>query len=134
VFQPGIGTTPAAPTHDEAAQAPDDALYFQRCRWCGTTMFNRLLCRVCASTDLEVMRSEGVGVIHRSIILRRDSSAARSLSLIDMAEGFSVRCRVIGPPKAVHEGARVKLARGIGPGSAELLFQLCDGAYGGITH
>lgn len=132
MFQPGIGTTPEAPTHDEA-QAPDEELYFQRCRWCGTTMFNRLLCHVCASTDLEVMRSKGVGVIHRSTVLRRNSSAARSLSLIDMAEGFSVRCRVIGPPKAVHAGVRVKLATGIGPGSAEILFQLCDGAYGGIT-
>lgn len=132
MFQPGIGTTPEAAT-DEEAQAPDEALYFQRCRWCGTAMFNRLLCHVCASTDLEVMRSKGVGVVHRSTVLRRNSSAARSLSLIDMAEGFSVRCRVIGPPKAVHAGARVVLAKGIGTGSAEILFQLCDGAYGGVT-
>jgi uncharacterized protein len=117
---------------DEAAE--DDGLYFQRCRWCGTTMFNRLLCHICASTDFEVERSEGVGVVHRSTVVHRNTTAARNLSLIDLPEGFSVKCRVIGPPEAVRVGDRVQLAEAAGPAAGqEIVFRLCGGTSGAGT-
>jgi uncharacterized OB-fold protein len=116
-----------------AAEAAErGGLYFQRCRWCHTVMFQRLLCPICASTDLDLELSEGTGTVHRSTVIHRNTSAARTMSLIDMAEGFTVHCRVIGPPDAVRTGARVRLARDVDPArpDQELVFQLCDNPYG----
>jgi uncharacterized OB-fold protein len=107
-------------------------LVYQRCRWCRTAVFQRALCPVCASTDLDEERSAGHGTVTRSTVVHRNTSAVHNLSLIDMAEGFSVRCRVIGaPPDAVRPGARVKLATAVDPNRPELVFQLCDSPYGG---
>jgi hypothetical protein len=96
-------------------------LYFQRCRWCGTAMYQRLLCTGCGSTDLEAERSAGEGVlcVHRNVTAGADHWPVR------MAEGFVVRCRVLGTRDAVRPGVRVRLAGGPASG-AEPVVEPCD--------
>jgi hypothetical protein len=132
----GLATDVLNTVHDRSTAFPrraekhDDALYFQRCRWCGTTMFRRLLCPVCASTDLESERSEGKGVIFRSSVLNRNTPEARTVAVVQMAEGFTVRSRVLGPSLSVRPGARVRLAPTNDPERREIVFQVCDDLYG----
>src|SRR5690606_40590454 len=85
-------------------------MLFQRCTWCGTAMYHRLLCPVCQGSDLRTERSEGVGTVRHSTVLHRNTPAARNVSLIEMAEGFVVRGRVMGPPIGIHSGDRVRLS------------------------
>ncbi|MBA4865673.1 OB-fold domain-containing protein [Streptomyces sp. PSKA54] len=106
-----------------------DGLCFQRCEWCGTPSFHRLLCPVCASSDLRTEHSEGRGVVRRTTVLHRGTLSARNESLIEMAEGFTVRGRVLGPPAAIHPGDRVQLSRAEDPVRREPLFQLMDEPY-----
>lgn len=102
--------------HDESV---DGRLLVQRCRWCGNTAFQRLLCPTCASTDLDEVRSDGTGVIVR--VMRDDAS------LVDLSEGFSVRGRVVGAlPMHVRSGARVRVARTPGADADGLVFELCE--------
>ncbi|MFF9915778.1 hypothetical protein [Streptomyces sp. NPDC013457] len=90
------------------AEESDDAeLYYQLCRWCHTTTFQRLLCPTCGSTDLAPERSEGEGVIS---VRRGVAAADNDLWPVHMTEGFVVRCRVDGPPHAVRPGVRVRLS------------------------
>lgn len=101
--------------HDESV---DGGLLVQRCRWCGNTAFQRLLCPTCASTDLDEVRSDGTGVIVRSM---------RDMSLVDLTEGFSVRGRIVGAsPMQVRSGARVRVARTPEADANELVFELCE--------
>lgn len=101
--------------HDESV---DGGLLVQRCRWCGNTAFQRLLCPTCASTELDEVRSDGTGVIVR---LMRDAS------LVDLSEGFSVRGRIVGAlPMHVRSGARVRVARTAVADAGELVFELCE--------
>ncbi|MEU6603209.1 Zn-ribbon domain-containing OB-fold protein [Streptomyces flaveolus] len=104
-------------------------LYFQRCRWCQTAVFRRLLCPACASTDLAWERSGGIGVISHVVIAGRSTRRPRALAMINMREGFSLRSRIFGaPPHTVRVGALVRLATDIQLDSQELLFRLCDSA------
>ncbi|MFE4593193.1 Zn-ribbon domain-containing OB-fold protein [Streptomyces laurentii] len=105
--------------------ADESELYFQRCRWCHTIAFQRLLCPTCGSTDLAPELSTGEGVIS----VRRGVSAAQSdLWPVHMAEGFVVRCRVDGPPHAVRPGVRVRLAQDpVVPGRRPVV-RLCEEA------
>ncbi|NBM16971.1 Zn-ribbon domain-containing OB-fold protein [Streptomyces sp. GC420] len=117
---------------EHAADAPAlEGLRFQRCRWCGTATFNRLLCPVCSSSDLRTEISEGKGVVRRSTVLHRNTPSARNESLIEMAEGFTVRGRVLGAPAAVRPGDRVHLSSAEDPVRREPVFQLTDGPYRG---
>lgn len=101
--------------HDESV---DGGLLVQRCRWCGNTSFQRLLCPTCASTELDEVRSDGTGVIVRSM---------RDTSLVDLSDGFSVRGRIVGAsPTQVRSGARVRLARSADDEAGGLLFELCE--------
>lgn len=125
MFHTGSGfrngtTTTAVRTEESAADAE---LYFQRCRWCQSTAFQRLLCPTCGSTDLAPERSEGEGVIS----VRRGFTAAQAdLWPVHMTEGFVVRCRVDGPLHAVRPGVRVRLAaRAASPGG-EPVVRLCE--------
>ena len=34
-----------------------EAMLYQRCTWCGTAMYHRLLCPVCQGSDLRTERS-----------------------------------------------------------------------------
>ncbi|CAL9342235.1 hypothetical protein SUDANB6_00293 [Streptomyces sp. enrichment culture] len=109
--------------------APDtEALVFQRCTWCGTAMYHRLLCPVCRGSDLRTERSNGTGTVRHSTVVHRNTPAARNVSLIEMAEGFVVRGRVMGPPIGIHSGDRVRLSTARDPVRGEPVFQLVDEA------
>ncbi|KOV72070.1 hypothetical protein ADL00_06325 [Streptomyces sp. AS58] len=106
-----------------------DAMHFQRCAWCGTAMYHRLLCPVCQGSDLHSERSEGIGTVRHSTVVNRNTPAARNVSLIEMAEGFVVRGRVMGPPVGIHSGDRVRLSTTKDPVRGEPVFQLVDEPY-----
>lgn len=117
------------PTAESAVPAVHDeaGLVYQRCRWCGTASFRRLLCPVCASHDLEAERSAGVGVVVRSDVVHRGTGAARNESVVRFPEGFVFRCRVVGvAPHLVWVGARVRPVEEIDPSAGEVVFELCD--------
>lgn len=104
----------------------DGLLHFQRCRWCRTASFRRLLCPVCASPDMAWERSCGTGVIHRLAVVGQSGGAPRVLATVDMSEGFQLRARIIGAaPVTVRVGNQVELATEAGLGPQELLFRLC---------
>lgn len=106
-------------------------LYFQRCRWCHTAVFRRLLCPACASPDLAWERSDGTGAIRHISVVGRCTGRPRAIAIIEMAEGFRLRSRIIGtPPDTVRVGACVQLASGIESGARELLFRLCTASCG----
>lgn len=104
-------------------------MVFQRCNWCGTAMYHRLLCPVCQGSDLRTERSEGVGTVRHSTVVHRNTPAARNVSMIEMAEGFVVRGRVMGPPIGIHSGDRVRLSTAKDPVRGEPVFQLLDEPY-----
>ncbi|MFE1906140.1 Zn-ribbon domain-containing OB-fold protein [Streptomyces gardneri] len=117
--QPGNGAEPVARV--------ESGLVYQRCRWCGTASFRTLLCPVCASSDLDSLRSEGQGVVVRATVVHRNTAMARNESLVRLAEGFMIRCRIIGvPPHLVRAGVRVLPAPGRDPNVGESLFEVCD--------
>ena len=117
-----VSASKAAPT------APGEAgLIHQLCRWCGTASFRRLLCPVCASSDLDSVRSDGLGVVVRSSVVHRYTEAARNESLVRLPEGFVFRCQVVGAaPHLVYVGARGRPVTGAAPDSGELVLELCD--------
>lgn len=128
----GFATRPAggSPAGVLDAHTPDgDTILFQRCTWCGTAMYHRLLCPVCQGGDLRTERSEGTGTVRHSTVVHRNTPAARNVSLIEMAEGFVVRGRVIGPPIGIHSGDRVRLSTAKDPVRGEPVFQLLDEPY-----
>ena len=110
----------------ESEARDTEALYFQRCTWCGTAMYHRLLCPVCRGSDLRTERSEGLGTVRHSTVVHRNLPAARNVSLIEMNEGFVVRGRVMGPPIGIHGGDRVRLTTAKDPVRGEPVFQLVD--------
>lgn len=117
--QPASAT--AAPVRAETG------LIYQRCRWCGTASFRRLLCPVCASSDLESARSDGDGIVVRTTVVHRYTKLARNESLVRFPEGFMLRCRVIGaPPHLVWAGERVRPAAGADFDAGEVVFEVCD--------
>ncbi|MFJ8792011.1 Zn-ribbon domain-containing OB-fold protein [Streptomyces sp. NPDC102462] len=118
---------------DPTPEGSGTVLFFQRCTWCGTTMYHRLLCPVCRGSDLRTERSEGIGTVRHSSVLHRNTPAARNVSLVEMAEGFILRGRVMGPPVGVHSGDRVRLSTAQDPVRGEPVFQLLDEPYGAWT-
>ncbi|MGY0021934.1 Zn-ribbon domain-containing OB-fold protein [Streptomyces sp. cg35] len=104
----------------------------QRCRWCGTASFRRLLCPVCASSDLETEHSAGPGIVVQSRVVHRGTGVARNESLVRFPEDFVVPCRIVGTaPHLVWVGATVRRARGVQGAhadSGEVVFELCDPA------
>ncbi|CAL9342725.1 Zn-ribbon domain-containing OB-fold protein [Streptomyces althioticus] len=127
VAQQAAGSTRLLePQGHEGRGTDQDAMLFQRCTWCGTAMYHRLLCPVCQGSDLRTERSAGVGTVRHSTVLHRNTPAARNVSLIEMAEGFVVRGRVMGPPIGIHSGDRVRLSTAEDPVRGEPVFQLVD--------
>jgi uncharacterized OB-fold protein len=111
-------------------EVKDGTLHFQRCCWCNTPSFRRLLCPACGCTDLTWEPSTGTGVIRRVTVVGRNAGKPRSLAVIAMDEGFRLRARIIGTaPERIHQGALVQLATSTGPRSQELAFQLRDAPY-----
>ncbi|MFI7008763.1 Zn-ribbon domain-containing OB-fold protein [Streptomyces sp. NPDC050145] len=102
---------------------------FKRCRWCGTASFRRLLCPVCASSDLETQRSAGPGIVVQSRVVHRGTGVARNESLVRFPEDFVVPCRVVGtPPHLVWVGAEVRTAPGAAEDAGEVCFELSEPA------
>lgn len=125
--------TPVEPAATESlpregpVEVKDGTLHFQRCRWCSTPSFRRLLCPACGSADLAWEPSTGTGVIRRVTVVGRNVGAPRPVAVIAMDEGFRLRSRIIGvAPERVHTGALVRLAMNEGPPSEELAFRLCE--------
>ncbi|GLF93155.1 Zn-ribbon domain-containing OB-fold protein [Streptomyces yaizuensis] len=105
----------------------ESGLIYQRCRWCGTASFRRMLCPVCASSDLESACSEGEGVVIQSAVVNRYTRVARNESLVRFPEGFTLRCRVVGTaPHLVWVGARVRPTAGTDPRAGEAVLEICD--------
>ncbi|MET7684850.1 zinc ribbon domain-containing protein [Streptomyces sp. NPDC005423] len=127
----GLSSTSGSSAPSDAGDAADerDAILFQRCSWCGTAMYHRLLCPVCQGGDLRTERSEGSGTVRHSTVVHRSTPSARNVSLVEMAEGFVVRGRVMGPPIGVHSGDRVRLSMTKDPVRGEPVFQLLDEPY-----
>ncbi|MFF9352492.1 Zn-ribbon domain-containing OB-fold protein [Streptomyces sp. NPDC014734] len=115
-------------THGTAQAVREEAgLHYHRCRWCGTASFRRLLCPVCASSDLKPEHGAGLGVVVRSGVVHRYTEAARNESLVRLPEGFVFRCRVVGAaPHRVPVGARVRPLTGSDPETGEVVFELCE--------
>ncbi|CAL9321615.1 Zn-ribbon domain-containing OB-fold protein [Streptomyces griseoincarnatus] len=127
VVQQAAGSTRLLePKGPEGRGTDQEAMLFQRCTWCGTAMYHRLLCPVCQGSDLRTERSAGFGTVRHSTVLHRNTPAARNVSLIEMAEGFVVRGRVMGPPIGIHSGDRVRLSTAEDPVRGEPVFQLVD--------
>ncbi|MFF4973828.1 Zn-ribbon domain-containing OB-fold protein [Streptomyces sp. NPDC001083] len=124
---PGAAVFANDPAENGTSDA--DALLFQRCRWCGSAMYQRLLCPVCAGSDLRTEASTGTGVVRHATVVHRNTPAARNVSLVEMAEGFTVRGRVTGLATDVHSGDRVQLTTAQDPVRGQPVFQLVDGPY-----
>ncbi|MEU6576663.1 zinc ribbon domain-containing protein [Streptomyces sp. NPDC046805] len=126
----GSAAQPAGGTATSVLEArfadSKDAILFQRCTWCGTAMYHRLLCPVCQGSDLRTERSEGTGTVRHTTIVHRNTPAARNVSMVEMAEGFVVRGRVMGPPVGINSGDRVRLSTAKDPVRGEPVFQLLD--------
>ncbi|MFS8197872.1 Zn-ribbon domain-containing OB-fold protein [Streptomyces sp. CWNU-52B] len=135
MFHRGSGTTTGVLDPETATAtaegSAEEGLLYQRCRWCGSTMFHRLLCPVCAGSDLRTERSAGLGVIRHTTVVQRNTPAARNVSLVELAEGFTVRCRVSGPLVAIRTGDRVQLATPSDPVRREPVFKLCEEPFSG---
>ncbi|EDY62525.2 conserved hypothetical protein [Streptomyces pristinaespiralis ATCC 25486] len=100
-------------------------LHFQRCTWCRTAIFRRLLCPACASTDLTTERSSGIGTIHHVSIMGRNVGRPWALATIRMREEFSIRAKVLDVYRA-HVGAVVCLDSGMEAGSQQISFRPYD--------
>ncbi|MFC4466286.1 Zn-ribbon domain-containing OB-fold protein [Streptomyces xiangluensis] len=133
MFHPGSRTTAGVLDAETAttSKPAEEGLRYQRCRWCGTAMFHRLLCPVCAGSDLRTERSAGLGVIRHATIVQRNTPAARNVSLVELAEGFTVRGRVQGPLIAIRVGDRVQLTTAADTVRREPVFKLCEEPYSG---
>ncbi|WP_259294571.1 Zn-ribbon domain-containing OB-fold protein [Streptomyces canus] len=115
-------TTRSTWAHDPGATR----LYFQRCTWCGIALYHRLLCPVCQNTDLRIEPSGGTGTVRFSRAILSRSPSARNESLIELAEGFVVRGRIMGPSVGIPLGARVRLVTPSDTVRKEPVFRLLD--------
>jgi uncharacterized OB-fold protein len=78
---------------------------YQRCRWCHTPAYRRLLCPVCASPDLETAHSDGVGIV------TRPPRGFSSDALVQVSEGFVLRGQIVDVPRhRVDPGTPVRLS------------------------
>ncbi|OKJ74645.1 hypothetical protein AMK31_31250 [Streptomyces sp. TSRI0107] len=107
-------------------EAEATTLYFQRCTWCGTVSYNRLLCPACQSTELRTEPSQGIGTVRHSRAILCNTPSARNVSLVEMAEGFVVRGRVMGVSVGIPTGSRVQLFTTKDSVRQEPLFRLLD--------
>lgn len=121
------GTDVGRTARDTADPHTVEGLVYQLCRWCGTASFRKLLCPVCASSDLEPERSDGHGVVVRSSVVNRYSRVMRNESLVRFPEGFVYRCRIVGAaPHLVSVGDRVRPVGGATSEAGEVVLELCD--------
>ena len=117
-----MSTTRETPDQDRTQQA-EAGLDYQRCRWCGTPAYRRLLCPTCAASDMEPARSGGVGIV------TRPPAGALTEAAVQLTEGFTVQGRVLGVPGGrVAPGSLVRLTAPAeaDPDRGELRFRLCE--------
>lgn len=124
VAQPAVDTTAGLLERQAADRA--EVLAFQRCSWCGTAMYHRLLCPACQGSDLRTEYSTGVGTVRHSTTLRRNTPTVRNVSLIEMAERFVVRGSVMNPRIGICSGDRVRLYTVRDPVLGEPVFEFAD--------
>ncbi|MFZ3562402.1 MULTISPECIES: Zn-ribbon domain-containing OB-fold protein [unclassified Streptomyces] len=130
-FTSGIGVM--APKGGEGVKgAPsgaeaEEGFPYQRCRWCRTPSFRRLLCPVCASSELKTEHSAGPGVVVQSRVVHRGTGVARNEALVRFPEDFIVPCRIVGTaPHMVWLGATVRPVANAAADSGEVFFELDD--------
>lgn len=118
----------SAPTKGiESAKDADAGFPYQRCRWCRTPSFRRLLCPVCASSELTTEHSAGPGVVIQSRVVHRGTGVARNEALVRFPEDFIVPCRIVGiAPHMVWLGASVRPVADAVADSGEVLFELAE--------
>ncbi|MFJ9176040.1 Zn-ribbon domain-containing OB-fold protein [Streptomyces sp. NPDC102360] len=105
----------------------DAGFPYQRCRWCRTPSFRRLLCPVCASSELKTEHSAGPGVVVQSRVVNRGTGVARNEALVRFPEDFIVPCRIVGTaPHMVWLGATVRPVANAAADSGEVFFELED--------
>jgi uncharacterized OB-fold protein len=98
--------------------AEQAGLDYQRCRWCHTPSYRRLLCPTCASPDLDTAQSDGLGIV------TRPPHSSQTEAVVQMSEGFTLQGRIVGGLRgSVYPGAQVRLTGRPGEDSQ---FQLCD--------
>ncbi|MEU5397882.1 OB-fold domain-containing protein [Streptomyces sp. NPDC005963] len=118
---------PQQETVPSVGRSDDSGLTYQRCRWCGTASFRRLLCPVCSSSEFRVERGPGRGVVVESTVVHRYSGSARNESLVRFPEGFVFRCRIVGAaPNDVRVGMRVRPVAGQDPAVGGVVLEVCD--------
>jgi uncharacterized OB-fold protein len=103
---------------------------FQRCRWCRTPSFRRVLCPACGSGELDEERSAGLGVVRCVKVVRRTSGAPQAVAVVELEEGVLVRSTVIGGrcgADAVFVGDRVEVAAGEESSAYRPAFRLTGG-------
>lgn len=55
-------------------RGPDtEAVFYQRCTWCGTAVYHRVLCPVCRGSELRTERSEGTGTVRHATVVHRNT-------------------------------------------------------------
>ncbi|WP_316745964.1 OB-fold domain-containing protein [Streptomyces sp. MK7] len=102
-------------------------LVFQRCRWCHTPSFRRVLCPACGSGELDEERSAGMGVVRSIRVVRQASAAPQAVAVVELEEGVRVRSVVLGGkcgPGGVFVGARVELTTAAGSSAHRPTFRL----------
>ncbi|MGW0687668.1 Zn-ribbon domain-containing OB-fold protein [Streptomyces sp. NPDC002754] len=130
-FASGIGVTGpkglgGVKSTEDGADA-DAGFPYQRCRWCRTPSFRRLLCPVCASSELKTEHSAGPGVVVQSRVVNRGTGVARNEALVRFPEDFIVPCRIVGTaPHMVWLGATVRPVANAAADSGEVFFELED--------
>ena len=110
-----------------AAEEDEAGLDYQRCRWCGTPSYRRLLCPTCASPDLASAHSAGVGIV------TCPPHSAESEVVVQLSEGFTVQGRIVGalhgsvhPGTAVRLTARPDCALDVASAPGGIAFRLCE--------
>jgi uncharacterized OB-fold protein len=89
---------------------PDDptTLWYQRCSWCGTPAFRRLLCPACAGVELVHEPSAGRGTVIRAT-RRPTDTGEQVIALVHMPEGFRLQGVVNAGSHQVYPGITVRV-------------------------
>jgi uncharacterized OB-fold protein len=100
---------------EKQSTMPGRALRYLHCRWCGSTMeAGRVLCPVCAGTDLEERICSGLGTVRRAGTAVRATEQwlyrVRQPCVIKLDEGFALSATLCADQyAAVPVGARVRV-------------------------
>ncbi|MFI0241417.1 Zn-ribbon domain-containing OB-fold protein [Streptomyces sp. NPDC016845] len=124
-----MSPTALHPAHLSTAdtQPGGGPLMFQRCRWCHTASYRRVLCPACGCGDLDEERSAGLGTVRSIKVVRRAAAAPQAVAVVELEEGVRVRSTVIGGrcgADAVFVGDRVEVTEAPGSSPNHPVFRL----------